>query len=102
MYNIIPFIIIVFSLMVILFIIVRKFPMLSSIDVESTLKDRQTKLHEKIIIDRIRRRIIGWVNIKNIPIVNNVFNRLVSQSKLFYNKLITLEKKHRLFIGGKK
>lgn len=102
MYNIIPFIIIILSLGVILFIIVRKFPMLSSVDVEATLKDRQAKLHEKIIIERIKRRISSWINIKKIPLFNNIFNQLITRSKDFYNRLITLEKKHRLFMGGRK
>ncbi len=101
MYNIIPFIAIIASLAVILFIVVRKFPTLRSIDTEALSSEKQSKLHEKIVIDRIKRRLSGLGKIGKMPVVGKVFNTTNNKIKKVYHRLLDLEKKHR-FINSKK
>lgn len=101
MYNIIPFIAITVSLAVILFIVVRKFPTLRSIDTESLSSEKQNKLHEKIVIDRIKRRLSGFGKVGKFPIFYNVFNLMNNKVKKIHNRLLDLERKHR-FINSKK
>lgn len=101
MYNIIPFLIIIASLSIILFIIIRKFPTLSSVDTEASPKEKQSRLHEKIVVGRIKRRFAGWLNIKKISLVSKWFIGLKNSLKTFHERLIDLEKKNR-FIGFKK
>lgn len=101
MYNLIPFLIIIASLSVILFIIVRKFPTLSSIDVEASHKEKQIQLHEKIVLERIKRRLGAWLDIRKAPFINKALNGFMDNLKSFHDTLIELERKHR-FMGFKR
>lgn len=101
MYNIVPFLIIIASLSVILFIVVRKFPTLSSLDVEASHKEKQSLLHEKIVLERIKRRLGSWVDIKKISFINKALRGLADNFKFFHGALVELEKKHR-FAGFKR
>jgi tetratricopeptide (TPR) repeat protein len=60
MYNIIPLILILISLGIIIFIAVKKFPVLANVDVENIPKEKEAKFKEKIIIGRLKRNIIKW------------------------------------------
>jgi tetratricopeptide (TPR) repeat protein len=102
MYDIIPFLIIIVSLILILFIIVKKFPTLSSLNVEDTTKEKQTQLHEKIVTDRIKRRLGRWAGSISIPFVKNIFTNMNSRVKSFHERLVNLEKKHRFIFSTKK
>jgi len=97
MYNIIPFIIIMASLAVILFIIIKKFPTLSSIDVESLSKEKQNRLHEKIVMDRIKRRLVKISKIIKIPFLKKGMELLKTKSAFFYKRLVDLERKYKLY-----
>jgi tetratricopeptide (TPR) repeat protein len=55
MYNLFPLIIILASLAVIIFIIIRKFPALAILDVENMPEEKAAKIKEKIIGERLRR-----------------------------------------------
>lgn len=58
-YDIIPLVIVVVSLVGIIFIIVRKFPVLASIDVSSIKSEQEAARKEKIIALRLERKILG-------------------------------------------
>ena len=87
MYDIIPFLIIIFSLIIILVIIVKKFPTLSSLNVDDTSKERQANLHEKIVTDRIKRRLGKWISAARIPFIKNILANSSSRLKLYHKKL---------------
>lgn len=60
MYNIIPLILMLISLGIIIFIVVRKFPVLANVDVENIPKEKEAKFKEKIIIGQLKRNIVKW------------------------------------------
>ena len=60
MYNIIPLILILVSLSVIIIIIIRKFPLLASLDVDNIPAEKEAKVKEQIISSRIKRNVFKW------------------------------------------
>lgn len=58
-YDIIPLIIIVFSLFGIIFIIARKFPVLAAIDVGAIKSEQEAAKKEQIIASRLERKMSG-------------------------------------------
>ena len=60
MYNIIPLLLILLSLIVIIAIIVRKFPQLAILDVENMPSEKAEKIKEKIIKNRLGRDFTKW------------------------------------------
>ncbi|MEA2088976.1 MAG: tetratricopeptide repeat protein [Patescibacteria group bacterium] len=92
MYNIIPFSVIIVSFAIILFIIIRKFPTISSIDIESLPKEQQDRLREKIVIDRIKRRLKKLAVLNRIFFVDKLSGLIKKKFKTLYDKLLDLEK----------
>ncbi|MBT4277412.1 tetratricopeptide repeat protein [Candidatus Falkowbacteria bacterium] len=95
MYDIIPFSIIIISLAIILFIVVRKFPALSSVDIDSLSEEKQSKLHEQIVISRIKNRFKKIVSSKKISFLTKPGIFLKNNFRLLYKKLLNLEKKYK-------
>ena len=60
MYNLIPLILIIISLSVIIFIVVRKFPFLASLDVDTIPREKEARFKESIAGNRMKRNIIKW------------------------------------------
>ncbi len=60
MYNIIPLVIILFSLGVIITIIVKKFSVLASLDVDTIQAERETRMKEQIIGSRLKRNFFRY------------------------------------------
>lgn len=60
MFNIIPLILILVSLAVIIIIVVRKFSMLASLDVENIPAEREARFKEQIIGKRIERNLLKY------------------------------------------
>ncbi len=94
MYNIIPFLIISVSLLIIIVIIVRKFPALTSIDVDSLHQEKQNKLKEKIVINRIKRRLNNILKSVKLDKI-----KTLSKGKFndFYEKLLNKEREYKIF-----
>jgi len=86
MYNIIPFILILISLGVIVFIIVRKFPVLANIDVENIPEEKEARFKEKIISSRLKRNIFLWSS-KITRIIIPAWRGMMNFFKWSYNKL---------------
>lgn len=93
MFNIIPLIIILFSLSVIIVIVVRKFSALASLDVDNIPAEKEAKFKEKIISERLKRAFLKW-NFK----IQKTFSPIISSTgKGFswtYDKLKELKEKH--------
>ncbi|MCK4745166.1 tetratricopeptide repeat protein [Candidatus Parcubacteria bacterium] len=98
MYNIIPFIIAVISLIIILIIVIKKFSILSSIDVNSTIEEKESKLKEKIVISRVKRRFNILANLKYFTAVKQRILGFLNRIKLFHRKLLELENRYKFRI----
>jgi len=60
MYNIIPLILILISLGVIIFIVVKKFSVLAAMDAENIPAEKEAMVRERIISSRLKRNIFKW------------------------------------------
>lgn len=60
MYNILPFILILFSLAVIIFVIIRKFPQLSLLDVNSIPEVKMERKKEEILRKKVEEKMTGF------------------------------------------
>lgn len=90
MYNIIPLIFILLALSIIIVIVIRKFSALATLDVENIPAEKEAKIKEKIISNRIKRNVIKW-NSKLIKIFKKISEKISFISKLAYNKLHELK-----------
>lgn len=95
MYNIISFSIIIVSLAIILFIIIKKFPTISSLDVDSLPEEQQDKLREKIVMDRIKRRLKKITVLKRVFFIDKINSLIKKKFKKIYERLLDLEKKYK-------
>lgn len=86
MYNIVPLILILVSLVAIFFIISKKFSLLASVDVDSIPKEKEAKVKEQIISDRIKRNFVKW-NAKFFKFAKFVLEKLAIFFKWIYKRL---------------
>jgi len=92
-YDIIPLVITIGCLVGIIIIIVRKFPVLASIDIESIKSEREAKQKEKIIASRLERKVESFkkgIFSLIIPIILKI-KRIFKEK---YNKISDWEKRH--------
>lgn len=92
-FDIIPLVIIVFSLVGIIFIIVKKFPVLAAINVESIKSEQEAVKKEKIIASRLERKILEagkFLYPLLLPIGRGARNLFLQ----IYAKALELEKKY--------
>jgi len=87
MFNIIPLILILISLVVIISIVVRKFPVLANLDIDSIQSEREAKFKEQIISNRLKRNYFRYYN-QFLKIVRPLGNGLVNFFKWSYKKLL--------------
>lgn len=86
---------IVASIVVIVFIVLGKFPTLSAIDTSDMQDEKQSKLKKNIMADRLYRKLaerFGFVKNMSVPALR-VVKRVV---KDLYSNIHTLEKQYRL------
>jgi tetratricopeptide (TPR) repeat protein len=86
MYNIIPLILILLSVGVIVFIIVRKFPVLSNVDVENIPEEKEKRFKEKIISNRLKRSVFKWSS-KLIRLFGPIWRAIGNFFKWLWGKL---------------
>ena len=94
-FDIIPFIIIIVSLLIIFFIVLRKFPLLSQIDIEKLPAEKQSKVREKIVLGRIERRLAALRAGKIGQILNSMASLFKSGSRSGFDYLVSLEEKFK-------
>lgn len=92
-YDIIPLIAVVVSLAIIIFIIVKKFPVLAVIDVGSIKSEQEAAKKEEIIASRLKRKIGGFGGIifKALSPIGRFFRNSFKQ---LYERVRNLEKKY--------
>lgn len=88
MYNIWPLIIILLALLIILFIILRRFPALAVLDVDNIPEEKEQQIKEKIIKDRMRRKFSRFN--KFFGFLGDFFNKI---SKYIWDSLENFKKK---------
>jgi len=93
MYNIIPVVLISVCLIIILAIIVRKFPQLAILDVANMPEEKEGKTKEQIIRNRLSRDLTKW----NARILDTwkFISRKLSFMLSWLNKLKALQEKYR-------
>jgi len=94
MYNIVPLILILISLSIIIIISVKKFSVLSNLDVDSMPAEKEAKFKERIISNRIKRNIIKWWS-KISRLIIPIFSWIGNFLKDYYQKLNELKKEYR-------
>lgn len=86
MYNIIPLVLILASLTIIIFILARKFSVLASIDIESIPKEKEAKIKEEIVSNRLKRNLVKW-SAKLVKTLKFIGAKILLFSKWIYSKL---------------
>lgn len=95
MFNIIPLILIVVCLAIIIVIVMRKFPALASLDIDSIQTEREAKFKEQIISNRIKRNFFRYYS-KTAKIVNPVAQGVSGLFSKGYQKLIDFKDNYNL------
>lgn len=90
MYNIIPVILILASLGLIAIIVVRKFSILANLDVDNIPAEKEAKIKERIISNRLKRNIIKWTS-KFTNLLKFIFEKLNILSQWIYKKVIDIK-----------
>ncbi|MFH1745395.1 MAG: hypothetical protein ABH881_04510 [bacterium] len=87
MFNIIHFILIIASLCVVIVIVVRKFSLLASLNIESIQAEREAKFKERIISNKIKRNLLKYFS-KFSRVVKPVAGIFFLFLKNLYGKLV--------------
>ncbi len=91
-FYIIPFTIIVVSFLIILFIIIKKFPSLANINIETISEEKESKVINRLILDRLARKynfLKKFLSKYFIPL-----GKIIKQNfEILYNITVDLEKK---------
>jgi tetratricopeptide (TPR) repeat protein len=95
MYDIIPIVLILISLSAMIVIAVRKFPVLSALDVESMPQEKEAKFKEKIISNRLKRNIIRYSS-RIMRVLKPAGQGLVNFFKWAYNRLHEAKENYRV------
>jgi len=99
--NIILGVVVIISLAIIIFIIIRKFPRLKSLDVETVPEEKTAQVRDRILMERMKRstkKSREVIQKKAIPLWTN----FVSFVKAIFRKVYELEKKYQKEASGNK
>ncbi|HMB66134.1 MAG TPA: hypothetical protein VKO42_04615, partial [Patescibacteria group bacterium] len=101
MYNLIPLILIIASLIVIIVIVSRKFSLLANLDVDNIPGEKEAKFKENIAGTRIKRNLVKW-NSKFSQVFSGAFQGLNSSLKNWYDKLFQIKENYEQQISAHK
>lgn len=90
-FYIIPTIIIIASLGVIFFIILKKLPGIASINVESIAQENQSKVRNKIMVARLNRKLVKLKNFI-ISLLRPLKGNIQELSKTLHQKAVEMER----------
>ncbi len=93
MYNIIPLVLICVSLLVILFVVARKFPALANLDVENMPAEKEARFKEKIVESRLHRFLARW-RVRLAKIFSFAGSALSKLFKWAFNRLSDMKKNY--------
>lgn len=91
LYYLIPLIIIIACLAVIIYTIIKNFPRLAAINVESIAQEKESKVRNRIMTERLSRRFLSLKRVFNDffqPLISDLFKA----GQDFYQKITDLEK----------
>lgn len=91
LYYLIPLIIIIASLAVIIYFIIKNFPQLAAINIESIAQENESKVRNRIMIERLSRKLLSLKRIFDDffqPLIQDLFKA----GQGFYQKITDLEK----------
>lgn len=91
-YYLIPPIIIVASLLIVIFIIIKKLPKLSAINVESITEEKESRVRNRIMLERLTRKFLDFKKLLK-SILGPLKDKLISIFSDFYKKIHEIEKK---------
>jgi len=91
LFYIIPLIIILISLSIIIFITIKKFPGLAAINVESIAQEKEAKVRNRIMVDRLNRIFLNLKKILSQALIP-LIEILSSMGSNLYQKVKELEK----------
>ena len=87
MFNIIPVILILISLSIIIIIIVKKFSVLTNLDVDNMQSEKEAKFKEKMVGNKLKRNFYKYFNVV-LKIIKPSYAFLKDFLNKFYKKLI--------------
>ncbi len=90
MYNIAPLVLILVCLGVVTIIVIRKFSVLANLDIDNIPAEKEARVKEQIISNRLKRNIIKWTS-KLTNLLRFVFEKLNIFGKWVYKKLIDIK-----------
>jgi tetratricopeptide (TPR) repeat protein len=93
MFNIIPLVLILFSLGIIILIVVRKFSVLANLDIDTIQAEKEAKFKEQIISNRLKRGFVKWSSRgkrATLPVKNGIGNLF----KWSHQKLVEVKKSY--------
>jgi len=93
MFNIIPLILILISLSIIIFIIAKKFSVLANLDLDSIQSEREVKVKEQIIGNRLKRNYFKFYS-KFIKIIRPLNNFIFDFFKGLYEKALDFKENY--------
>lgn len=93
MYNIIPLFLILLSLFIVIVIIVRKFPVLASLDLDTIQAEKEAQFKEQIISNRLKRNIVRY-NSKFVNIFKPLGSAIANVLKSLYEKLLNFKENY--------
>jgi tetratricopeptide (TPR) repeat protein len=93
MYNIIPLFLMLISLIIIISIVVRKFPVLASLDVNTIQAEREAKFKEQIISKRLKRSYLKYY-FKIINLIKPAGSSVSDFFKYIYKKLVEFKENY--------
>lgn len=93
MYNIIPLILIIISLIIIISIVVKKFSALASLDVSTIQSEREAVFKERIISNRLKRNYFRFYS-KTLIVLRPVGEALKESCKNLYRRLVEFKENY--------
>jgi len=95
MFNIIPFILILVSLSIIIIIVVRKFSVLATLDLETIQAEKEIKFKEQIIASRLKRNYFKYYN-KLSKFIKPIWSAIASIFVFIYKKLVDFKENYNI------
>jgi len=95
MFNIIPFILILASLSIIIIIVVRKFSVLATLDLETIQAEKEIKFKEQIIASRLKRNYFKYYN-KILKFIKPIGFIISSIFSWVYKKLVDFKENYNI------
>jgi tetratricopeptide (TPR) repeat protein len=94
MYNIIPLLLILISLIIVIIIAIKKFPVLANLNLESIPAEKEAKFKERIISNKLKRNFIRW-GMKFLRLLKPAGEAIRNFFNWLYNKLIELREEYK-------